>query len=226
MRLGDEIRKLIPVDSSEEPVTKKPIPTTLTLTLGATPQHFTLLGLGVRQVTFLNVSVYTIGYYISTPSIARLRSSPSFKSYTPATLSDFTAPLTRDTSTPLALRISPVRNTDGPHLRNGFMRILTRQLAAEDAMLTPEEKKGVLEAMDELRAAFPAGKVAKGEVFVFVKTEGGELRMVHEGVEKTVVRNRWVAERFFEGYLLDGKKVISEKLRKSIAEGLEHIIKA
>ncbi|KAJ3292705.1 hypothetical protein HK104_005093, partial [Borealophlyctis nickersoniae] len=66
------------------------------------------------------------------------------------------------------------------------------------------------------------GQIKPGQAFVFVKTADGGLRVEFEGKESVTVPNRWVAERFFEGYLR-AEKPISDKLRRSVAEGLENL---
>ncbi|KAJ3153869.1 hypothetical protein HDU89_008734 [Geranomyces variabilis] len=211
------------VDSVEEPVTKKPVPKTLSLVYDGRPHVFHLLGLGVRQVTFLNISVYTVGFYLDSRSMDALRKrAATFAPFTSAPekkLEDVVEPLIRGNSE-VSVRVVPVRDTDGPHLRNGFMRILTGRMGHESATLSESDRQAILEAMDVFRAAFPTGNVKKGEEFVLTKTAGGALRLQHKGVEIAYVRNRWVAERLMEGYLRE-KKAIAPKLRKSVAAGLQ-----
>ncbi|KAJ3049606.1 hypothetical protein HK097_009425 [Rhizophlyctis rosea] len=226
-----------PLDASnsiEEPITKLPVPKTLTQTYGQPPKRLTLslIGLGVRQVTFINFNAYTIGFYLSPTTCSRIQKSFKWRSdFSAKHLLDgdqqgeyFVRDLVRGEGE-VAIRIDPTRNTDGPHLRNGFMRFLTARLAKEDDELSEVEKTAILEAFDSLRAKFPAGRVAPGQAFVFTKTQDGGLRVEFEGEEFVTVNNRWVAERFFEGYLT-AEKPISEKLRRSIAEGLETLARA
>ncbi|KAJ3173387.1 hypothetical protein HDU87_007656 [Geranomyces variabilis] len=211
------------VDAVQEPVTKKPVPKTLSLVYDGRPHVFHLLGLGVRQVTFLNISVYTVGFYLDSRSMDALRKrAATFAPFTSAPekkLEDVVEPLIRGDAAEVSVRVVPVRDTDGPHLRNGFMRILTARMGHESATLSETDRQAILEAMDVFRAAFPTGQVKKGEEFVLTKTAGGALRLQHKGVEIAYVRNRWVAERLMEGYLRE-KKAIAPKLRKSVAAGL------
>ncbi|TPX54951.1 chalcone isomerase [Powellomyces hirtus] len=219
-----EEARIVPVDVLEEPVSKKPVPAKLELSYGSPlrSHSFRLVGLGVRQVTFLNVSVYTIGFYLDADVMNRLRQSSDWKAgYKPEDMEKYVEKLVRGKGD-ISVRVEPVRNTDGPHLRNGFMRILTKQMGQEN--LTEDEKTKVLAAMDEFRSAFPTGKVAKGEVFILTKTDDGVLRMEHEGVEKAYIKNRWIAERLMEGYLRE-QKSIAPKLRKSVGAGLEAVVR-
>ncbi|KAJ3037846.1 hypothetical protein HDV00_001261 [Rhizophlyctis rosea] len=91
------------------------------------------------------------------------------------------------------------------------MRFLTARLTQEDDELSEAEKTSILDAFDTLRAKFPAGRVAPGQAFIFTKTADGALRVEFEGEESVLLRNQWVAERFFEGYLR-AEKPISEKI--------------
>ncbi|KAJ3155335.1 hypothetical protein HDU86_004426 [Geranomyces michiganensis] len=214
-------------DSAEEPVTKKPVPKTLTVVYDGRPHVFHLLGLGVRQVTFLNINVYTVGFYLESRSLDRIRRNASaFAPFVSAPdpekkLEDIIEPLIRG-DVECSVRVVPVRDTDGPHLRNGFMRILTGRMGHEGAALGEADRQAILEAMDALRAAFPTGPVKKGEEFVLTKTASGALRIRYKGVEIANVQNRWVAERLMEGYLRE-KKPISSKLRKSVVAGLQSL---
>ncbi|KAJ3020774.1 hypothetical protein HKX48_000225 [Thoreauomyces humboldtii] len=208
-----------------EPVTKRPVPLLLENPLNQKPSR--LVGLGVRAVTFLNVSVYAVGFYLDETALSRIASSPRWKDYSSANLDAFVEDLVRGTGS-VSVRVEPVRNTDGPHLRNGFLRILQKQIGIEEAKgsLTDDssEKKAILGAMDEFRAAFPTGKVAKGEVLVLTKTEAGTLRLEYNGTELVEIHNRWLAERMLEGYLC-GQKPISPKLRESVAVGLTEVLR-
>ncbi|KAI9092166.1 chalcone-flavanone isomerase-domain-containing protein [Phlyctochytrium arcticum] len=216
-----------------EPVTKRPLPVSLSLTYNSSSHPFNLLGLGVRQVTLLNINVYTIGFYINPVLAKRLGQDPvlrDIKNTKELTDSVVERIVEGGPGEEIAIRIEPTRNTDGPHLRNGLLRMLSAQLAHEDTTATratpplpvPSADPALLTALDTLRAAFPSGQVKKGQVMVFTRTSEGWLRMEYEGQEMCVVRHRWVADRFVEGYLR-GRKVISEKLRQSVVVGINHL---
>ncbi|TPX65535.1 chalcone isomerase [Spizellomyces sp. 'palustris'] len=202
-----------------EPASKKPIPKTLVLTYATLPKPHTLhlLGLGIRQVTFLNINVYTIGFYVGQEALDRVRMGEVWEGFEGRALEGFVERLVEGD---VAVRIEPVRDTDGPHLRNGLMRMLTSRLTTSS--LNESQRQEILAHMDNFRAAFPSGRIRKGEEFIFVKTKEG-LRVFFEGTELVLIPSPWIAQMFMEGYLRE-KKAISPKLRQSVSKGLEDLV--
>ncbi|KAJ1559806.1 hypothetical protein HK405_009283, partial [Cladochytrium tenue] len=90
---------------------------------------------------------------------------------------------------------------------------------------TPEEREAAARAaIKEFEAKFLSGPISKGQQLVFTKLVDGGFRMEYEGRELGVVRSRWLAERFFEGYL-SHEKPLSNRLRASVADNLRSIVK-
>lgn len=90
-----------------------------------------LLGLGVRKITFLKVQVYVVGLYARVSDLddhnSRFRALPEvqkFQSHDDVSC-DTAFKAMVQTPIELILRIAPVKNTNGPHLRDGFTRNLT-----------------------------------------------------------------------------------------------------
>ncbi|KAF2746651.1 hypothetical protein M011DRAFT_424772 [Sporormia fimetaria CBS 119925] len=106
--------------------------------------EYTLLGLGIRKVSFLRVQVYVVGLYVKTSSLSALQNhlintvNPSASALIPGEKDDLRkALLDPERSTQvwesilskqgpegvdMALRIVPTRGTDFNHLRDGLMR--------------------------------------------------------------------------------------------------------
>lgn len=106
--------------------------------------EYTLLGLGIRKVSFLRVQVYVVGLYVKTSSLSTLQNhlintvNPSASALIPGEKEDLRhALLDADKSNEvwnsilamqgssgveMALRIVPTRGTDFNHLRDGLMR--------------------------------------------------------------------------------------------------------
>ena len=106
--------------------------------------EYTLLGLGIRKVSFLRVQVYVVGLYVKTSSLSTLQNhlintvNPTASALIPGEKDDLrTYLLDADKSTQvwesilakegtkgvdMALRIVPTRGTDFNHLRDGLMR--------------------------------------------------------------------------------------------------------
>ncbi|KAI9328301.1 chalcone-flavanone isomerase-domain-containing protein [Zopfochytrium polystomum] len=231
-----------------EPETKERIPTELRLRFprkeGPPAENvFYLLGFGVRQVTMLYFNVYVVAMYADQGSLAGIRHSPKWKTYTPTAVlkgtedSYYAKDFVRRPGCELSLLLRPVRQTTGVHLRQGFSKFLNDTLAREvksgalketgsfPAGTTEEDRKALASAaIKELEAKFPIGPVDKGQSFIFTKRADGSLRFEMDGRELGVIQSKWLAERFFEGYLAH-EKPISNKLRVSVAEGLRAVPK-
>ncbi|KAL2919581.1 hypothetical protein HK105_200493 [Polyrhizophydium stewartii] len=212
-----------------EPVTKTPVPRAIAVAGGHRAE---LVGLGVRQVTLLRVSVYTAALYVDDQVRRRLRASSRWAQEFAADklvagqadarwfAHDLAA---ADASGVVALRIEPVRNTDGPHLRNGFERFLNARLREEiqRGAFGDADQAAFARALDEFRALFPAGVIRKGTPLVFARLPGGRLHVEIEGRPVGVVDSPVLAEWVIEGYLRTPP--ISPPLVASAADGLQAI---
>ncbi|KAJ9126788.1 hypothetical protein QFC24_001820 [Naganishia onofrii] len=137
-----------------DPATSISFPQTLkSLTLPGS--SLSLVGLGVRTVSFLRVKVYSAGFYLDEPTLQSLSKQAEWKSFTADRLvkagSQAEGELVGEElmekllSQPIncAIRIVPTRNTDFGHLRDGFTRaLLARQKrAAQDGKIKPEDEE-------------------------------------------------------------------------------------
>ncbi|KAH6641288.1 chalcone-flavanone isomerase-domain-containing protein [Chaetomium tenue] len=234
-----------------------PSPTTQTDTLTpalTTPSgnttEYTLVGLGLRTVTFINLQVYVVGYYVATADIAALQSALTKKINPIATtlvagereelrgaLLDpaegertWDELLAAGIPARSAFRVVPVRDTDFHHLRDGLVRAVqaraTPETAADDAFG---------EAMRQFRAVFNRGSVPKRKELLLVRDETGRMSISYDaGANKKegraagrqligVVEDERVSRALWLNYLA-GKKVASEPARKSIVEGIMEFV--
>ncbi|KAI0199445.1 chalcone-flavanone isomerase-domain-containing protein, partial [Astrocystis sublimbata] len=150
-------REIVPTGNSVVPS----FPRLLDLAIGAEtgPQkerlngvEYTLVGLGVRTVTFIGIQVYMVGYYIATQDIAALQARlvkevnpiattliASEKDTLRETLLDpvrgeqLWDTILREVRPRSVFRIVPVRDTDFHHLRDGFVRAITARSQANNA---------------------------------------------------------------------------------------------
>ncbi|GAA6047176.1 hypothetical protein JCM3770_006936 [Rhodotorula araucariae] len=160
-----------------DPTTKTPFPSRLASPDG-TPLR--LVGTGVRTVSFLNIKVYAVGFYVSERefNLASQGKLAGWDGYTPERL---IPPFNLPTDGPerpkgeqlietllekadAAVVIIPLRNTSLPHLRDGFSRALVARMkvpqvagAFTDAM---NESTGV--AMVQFKSFFPSRTLPKG----------------------------------------------------------------
>ncbi|KAF9345552.1 Altered inheritance of mitochondria protein 18 mitochondrial [Mortierella sp. AD094] len=186
-----------------------------------------LLGLGVRKITFLKVQVYVVGLYAKESDLddhnSRFRALPEVQKFqqTDQLMADAAFRAMVQTPIELILRIVPVRNTNGPHLRDGFTRSLTQ--SAKEQKLSEPENEEAMEGIMEFKALFPKGKINANQALVFRKSPDGSMTILLDNEVLGTLRNKWVIENFFLGYL-NGNKPISEKARDSISQGIQDLL--
>lgn len=194
-----------------DPSTGTPHPLTL---YPASAPELTLVGLGVRTVSFLKMKVYSAGFYVDDVTLRKDSILP------PA---DVGTVVERILNSPaaLAIRIVPVRNTDFAHLRDGFTRtLLARQ--KEDrwrGKLSAQEDEEVSEAIAEFKKAFPPGSVPKGHELLLVRSPDGKLALEYDGKVLGGTRVEWVADNLIQSYFCTNP--ISPKLADDVAVGLQ-----
>ena len=131
---------------------------------------YQLLGTGVRQVTFLNFNAYAMGLYIQSCDLSNL-SSRWTQEFTSTKLgnspeSEFYSSDLLKKGISLKLVIKTARNTDGPHLRNGFLKMLKLKTNQLDSI----EKGKVEKDLDILKSSWPVkGSFKKGNSIVITR---------------------------------------------------------
>ncbi|KAG0299975.1 hypothetical protein BGZ97_003456 [Linnemannia gamsii] len=186
-----------------------------------------LLGLGVRKITFLKVQVYVVGLYAKASDLddhnSRFRALPEVQKFqrTDTVSSDTAFRAIVQNPIELVLRIVPVRNTNGPHLRDGFTRNLTQ--AAKHQKLDDIENEEAMKGIIEFKNLFPKGKINAGQAMLFRKSPDGSMSIELDGEVLGTTRNTWLIESFFLGYL-QGENPISGKARDSVAQGIQDLL--
>jgi hypothetical protein len=226
-----------------------PTTTTITTPTGSTTEY-TLVGLGLRTVTFLNLQVYVVGFYIATADIAALQNAltkkvnpiattlvPSERDQLRSALLDpaegertWDELLAAGIPARSAFRVVPVRDTDFHHLRDGFVRAVQARAGAETMA---DDSFG--EAMRQFRAVFSRGSVPKRKELLLVRDETGRLSIAYDaGASKKegraagrqligVVEDERVSRALWLNYLA-GKKVASEPARQNIVQGIMEFV--
>ncbi|XJO71037.1 hypothetical protein BDV3_000623 [Batrachochytrium dendrobatidis] len=225
----------MPLEFKVEPISKLNVPTRITVCHDDQSKDFQLLGLGVRQVTLLYLAVYTAAIYVDDSLTQRIsRSTRWTQEFAQDKLvqntSDskwFVSDLVNGHPGEISLRIDPVRNTNGPHLRNGFVRFLTERQRQETLKGTLDEKESAAftKSLDDLRALFPSGAIMKGQVLVFTKLSDGRLHVSFNGREMGSVNSPLLSKWVMEGYLRSDP-VISPSLIASVAAGVNHVVQS
>jgi len=138
-----------------------------------------LLGMGVRKITFLKVQVYVVGLYAKASDLddhnSRFRALPEVQKFqrTDMDSSDTAFKALVQAPVELILRIAPVKNTNGPHLRDGFTRNLTQ--AAKDQKLNEPDNEEAMEGIMQFKNLFPKGKINVGQALLFRKSPDGSM---------------------------------------------------
>ncbi|KAL4071668.1 chalcone-flavanone isomerase-domain-containing protein [Scleroderma yunnanense] len=202
-------------DTESDPATSITFPKTLRIPSKFPLPTFTLVGVGVRTVSFLGLKVYSVGFYADL-------SNPKLNIPLTATPEEKIDYIVRNTA--CVLRIVPTRNTSYSHLRDGFTRALTIrvQLAKSRDALTPETELAIQSPLRKLKSLFPNSAVTKGtpvDILLTAPTSDKKHPRTLVFRDLGAVESDWVAEQFvlayFEG---DGispalKKVTWERLK-------------
>ncbi|KAJ4389567.1 hypothetical protein N0V93_007038 [Gnomoniopsis smithogilvyi] len=204
--------------------------------------EYTLVGLGTRSVSFLGINVYVLGYYIATADVAELQArlvkkiNPIASTLVSTEKDDLRKKLLDvDESEKIwqellqagiparsLVRVVPVRDTDFPHLRDGFMRAIQARTADEK-----DEEFG--EAMREFKRIFTRGKVPKQKELLMLRDRQGRLTMVFDdGKSKGrqllgTVDDERISRALWMNYL-GGKRVASEEAKKNIVNGVMEFV--
>ena len=220
-------------------------------TLNVTDDEYTLMGLGIRTVSFLSIQVYVLGVYVRTTDIGILQAAmirqvdsvatalvPREKDQLRQKLLDPEEgrmawdKLLRESGIRTAIRIVPTRNTDFAHLRDGWVRGVTArtQEATKRGDLSNEDEQFGI-AMRDFKAIFGGkGKAPKGSVVLLTRDEKGKLGALYQEKEGAGayqdmgrVDDERIGRLVWMGYLA-GKNVSSESARKGIVNGVMEFV--
>lgn len=210
----------------------------------ASATEYTLVGLGLRTVSFLGIQVYVVGYYIATPDIAALQSAltkrvnsiattlvPGEKDELRMALLDpaqgeeiWNELLEKGIPARSAFRVVPVRDTDFPHLRDGFVRAIQARSPS-----VGEQGGDFSKSVGDFRGLFNRGSVPKRKELLLLRDGQGRLRVVYDDGRNGgrqllgTVEDERISRALWLNYLA-GKKVASEPARKSIVEGIMEFV--
>ncbi|CCG82458.1 Uncharacterized protein C18G6.01c [Taphrina deformans PYCC 5710] len=183
-------------------------------------KDFILVAAGTRKVTFLSISVYDVGIYISSSDIPHLNAAlRSIQVDSPTALIehlkdpvDGASFLNALDNVSYAVRITPVRNTDIAHMRDGFVRgVLLRH--------NPDA-----ESLQSFKDFFPNPRKAflKTDVMLLTVWNGQRLDLDINGHDYGTYQGFGVETsnllKAFIGTYTSGKKVASEELRQEFVE--------
>ncbi|KAK2923816.1 Chalcone isomerase [Fusarium oxysporum f. sp. vasinfectum] len=173
--------------------------------------EFTLVGLGTRTVTFLGIEVGDLRKALQDP----VEGEETWNS------------ILKDAGCRSAFRITPVRDTDFPHMRDGLVRAI--QARSSHNPEYNDETFG--NAMRHFKILFQRGLVAKKNELLLVRDAAGKLTITYtdgtrkESVKSTLgtVEDERLSRLLWLNYL-SGKKVASEEARKNIINGVMEFV--
>ncbi|KAK0554133.1 hypothetical protein OC846_002222 [Tilletia horrida] len=230
----------VPGTTRKDPATGTELPEYLPLPLsaaGTRSQELSLIGLGVRTVSFLSVRVYVAGLYLDASALKKVKGN--LPTLAAAGSAEEIIRLLADAGVPFVVRIVPVRSTDFNHLRDGFTRSVQARLknARKAKAISPQADEEISASLQELKAIFPPSKLPKGsalDVVIHPRGLGGRSRMalsleqdgkvigtLEPPPAGTEAANAgWsVGKELLLAYVAD-KNEISTPLKQSVIEGL------
>lgn len=192
------------------------------------PSDFKLVASGVRSVTFLGFKVYGVGLYVAVKDETKIASTVReyLKKHEGMSVGDLlddkdiSQQIVDDISqeAAYAVKITPVRNTDFGHLRDG----LTKSILASPMAKAMRDLVG--EGVEQLRQAFLGfrGSVPKNHT-LWVVSDTKTVSIGYEGKkmsEMGVISEPSIARVILVLYLSNAKP-LSESLRKSFVSYVE-----
>ncbi|KZZ99500.1 Chalcone isomerase, subgroup [Moelleriella libera RCEF 2490] len=255
----EEGREIVPTGNSTVPV----FPRTLDLSLPGTDAptgapiaasisdnagtELTLVGLGMRTVTFLGIQVYLVGFYVATADIERLQHYlvkkinplattliPSEKDALRKALRDPVEgeetwdSLLQKAGCRSAFRIVPVRNTDFHHLRDGFVRAIQSRSGRDKAY----GDEAFAQAVRDFKTIFNRGQVPKKKELLLTRDISGKLSVLYgegdcpdKGSRSVMgaIPDERLSRLLWLNYLA-GTQVASDGARDNIIEGIMELV--
>ncbi len=213
-------------------------------------EEYTLVGLGIRTVMW--IQVYVVGLYIRTQDISTLQSklihhvNPIASTLVPGEKDDLKKKLldpaaSREIWTSLlevpgiktAWRVSPTRNTDFGHLRDGFVTGINKRTQEARLLYGPTgpteyDAEDFGKSIQDFKGIFLSGKAPKGSILIMARDQNGKMDVLFDakpdasGRKEMEVLGSVADERISRliwlGYLA-GDKVSSEATRRGVVDG-------
>ncbi len=214
-------------------------------------EEYTLVGLGIRTVMW--IQVYVVGLYVRTTDISYLQEKlihhvnpiastlvPGEKDSLKNKLLDATesreiwSDLLKVPGIKSVWRVSPTRNTDFGHLRDGFVTGINKRAQEarkfSNGQETEYDAEDFGQSIQLLKGVFSGGKAPKGSNLLMLRDRMGALEVYYQakpdgsGTEKEMtslgfVPDERISKLVWLNYLA-GDKVSSEGARKGVVDGL------
>ncbi|GAW04737.1 chalcone-flavanone isomerase [Lentinula edodes] len=176
-----------------------------------------LVGVGVRTVSFLRIQVYSVGFYADL-------NNPKLKLEPTMTPDEKIREIVNTCA--CEIRIVPTRNTSYSHLRDAFIRAITARLrdGRNNGDTTEEEAALAASPIRKLKTLFPNTTLTKHsplDIFLYPPTPGNARALTFRDLGS--IESDWVAREFVLHYFQgDG---LSPPLKKMVVESIESLQK-
>jgi hypothetical protein len=197
--LDSQITKALAQENAEEdlvvdPATSIAFPKTMRIPSNIRIPPLTLVGVGVRRVSFLGVKVYSVAFYADLDNqnlVIPRNMSPD----------DKIMHIIRNSA--CVIRIVPTRSTSYTHLRDAFMRALQARLSEgiKKGKITKETAQAASSPMRTLKSLFPNAPLAKYsplDIFLAAPMPNRPRRLVFRDLGS--IESDWVATEFVLNY--------------------------
>jgi len=207
------IQKNAMKDSIVDPATSISFPKEIQVPSKVTIPPLTLVGVGVRTVSFLGVKVYSVAFYADL-------NDPSLKVPLDMPLEEKVVHIVQNTA--CVIRIVPTRSTSYTHLRDAFMRALQARLSRsiQDGTIDEETAQAAASPLRTLKGLFPNSPLAKHtplDIFLAAPIPNRPRPLIFRDLGS--VENDWVATEFVLNYF--GPEAPSPALKSSVFSFLE-----
>ncbi|KAL1739026.1 chalcone isomerase [Schizophyllum fasciatum] len=197
-----------------DPETNITFPKTMHIESKVRIPDMTLLGVGVRKVSFLKVKVYSIGFYADL-------SNPDLKIPEGVTPEEKIEYLVRNTT--CCVRIIPYRNTNYHHLRDAFVRALSLRLnqAIRDKELDEDTGLNASANIRKVKTMFPNVSLNAGsalDVLLAPKVPGKPRVAIFRDLG--TVEDEFTSVEFFMQYFRDKDAPPSPPLKERVVSAL------
>ena len=199
----------LPVGTSRHEIpTSSALPASASAQAHQKDEEYTLLGHGVRTVSFLGIQVYYMGIYVRTIDLAELQrrfvvqaaGNESATSLIPPEKMKLRQNLLDDQASreawdavlrgkgiKSAIRVIPIKNTDFAHLRDGWVRGITNQTQDAARRAVQEKRAGEYDderfgkSVSDFKDLFRGrGKAPTGSVMILAQDDGGSLFLSYQ----------------------------------------------
>ncbi|KIY69691.1 hypothetical protein CYLTODRAFT_488759 [Cylindrobasidium torrendii FP15055 ss-10] len=201
------------VDSVTDQATGIEFPATMRLPVAGNSADVSLLGVGVRTVSFIKIKVYSVGFYADL-------SNPNIHLTDDMTFDEKIEHIVRNTA--CVVRIVPTRDTSHTHLRDAFVRAAgsRMQLRRKSGQLDDDQVVALSAPIRRLKSIFPntpLKKHASLDVFLTAPQLSKPRSLIFRDLGS--VDDSWVGVELILHYF-DTKAAVSPPLLASVTKAL------